>query len=273
MGTSSYITLPGTLNRSHTKNPCGREFLTQSRNALMCTTRCSHSWVSTVKCSPKSPAQRLVSLTSWTWMIWAMHLNCPLTWLAFLNGLEMPPMSEVMLRVCLPLWPHALLYYLRQLFWGGRVSSDALQLAGEPDQSLALPHLPSLQLPVETNPNTTLCWTQLNSQRTGSGQTSWGWGNHPIGGQSSSTRGMQVSSPQPLYSSRQRNRLWVSSLLQPKQKLGWWDLPPASVPYAATISCHLETSRGSQDTWEKRKRDPGPSQFPAELFQMVWWVL
>ena len=177
METSSYITLPVVLTCSHTNNPQGKEFTLPSQELLQCTLQGANiNGNQLLSAHPRAQHRSWCSLTSQTWMIWVMHHNCPLTGLASSNSLKMPLMSMVMLGVHLPPCPHALLNDPRQPCWRGRAASGTLQMPGEPDQSLVPPHLPGLQLPVEPNPNTTPCWTQSDSQRTGSAHTAWGWG-------------------------------------------------------------------------------------------------
>ena len=156
-----------------------------------------------VKCLSSSPTQKQVKFN-----LTEDLGNCPLTWLASLNSLKMPLMSEVMLRAHLSLWPHTLLYNLRWPCQRGRATSGTLLLLGKRDPNLVPPLLPGLQLPVEPGPNATPCWTQSNGQRTGSGCMLQGWENHLTGGQSSSLcTGSVQNSPWPSYSCWPRDRM------------------------------------------------------------------
>ena len=128
-------------------------------------------------------------------------------------------------------------------------------------------------------PNATPCQTQSNSQRTGSGCTLWGWGNHLTGGWSSSLCSgiVQESSPWPSYSSWSRDRLQVSDFLQPKPKCQVDGiLHPVSVSYAAMISSCLGTSRAPGTSRRQGKRKPYPwprscSAVPNGLTGHIAW--
>ena len=244
--------------------------LTQLGIALMYTMRCSHSWEPTVDAHPRAQHRSWCGLTSGTWMIWVIHHNCPLTLPASLNSLKMPPMSEVMLEVCLPPQPHALLKGTRWPCQRGRATSSALQMPGKPDPSQIPPHLPALQQPVDPNPNTTPHQTQSNSQRTGWGHIPWGWGNHPTGGQSSlCTGGAQVSSPPPLYCIWQRCGFPASH--SPSWKIGMvGSSPKPQCPMPQQFSATWGPWGLPGHPWDEERENPGPSQSPAELFQMVW---
>ena len=75
-----------------------------------------HSWSpqeSTVACLPKSPTQKQVWFNFQSQDDLGDSLQLPTNLAGFLNGLKVPQMSNVMLSICLPLWPHALQYNLR----------------------------------------------------------------------------------------------------------------------------------------------------------------
>ena len=86
--------------------------------------------------------------------------------------------------------------------------------------------------------------------------------------------GVQVSSPQPLYSSWPRDRVWVSSLLQPMLKNkdgGILPQPQCSMLQWFPVTWGLQGLLGH--LWGEERKNPGPSQSPAELFWLVWWAL
>ena len=114
MEKSGCIALPAVLNHNHTKNPKGKEFAWLSKDLLQCTPQGAHIHRNqTLSAHPKAQHRSWFNLTSQTWMIWVMDNNCLLTWPASSDGLKIPLMSEVMLKVCLPQQPHALLNDLR----------------------------------------------------------------------------------------------------------------------------------------------------------------